>query len=352
MGNLINYINEYGNIDFKIKKINDIDVLLFSQIPVWNFKNILFKYKDEIKLSFLWKLAKRKEFDKFKNVFKRTYKIMENMCNCKRYKDILIKNYVYYSSNDTQFGAYTLILPNNSICIVFQGTDDTIGSWKDNFELLYKFPTTSQKYAIKYLDSAVSNKCSNIIVCGHSKGGNLALVSTMNINFIKRRKIKKVYSFDGPGLRIEEFNSLNYKMIKNKIVNIVPESSCVGVLLNQEKVKFVKTNSSIEKQYDPLYWIINKDKFEITSQSTNGKDINYAINRWLQKHSYEEIEKICNEVFNVFNNSKISKINDLKDNKVESIYKFIKASRHIPKDAKDLIFYILKVLIVDYVKSN
>ena len=82
------------------------------------------------------------------------------MCNCKRYKDIIIKNYVYYSSNDAQFGAYTLVLPNNSICIVFQGTDDTIGSWKDNFELLYKFPTTSQKYAIKYLDSAISNNYS------------------------------------------------------------------------------------------------------------------------------------------------------------------------------------------------
>lgn len=352
MGNLINYINEYGNIDLIIKKVNDIDILLFSQIPVWEFKNILFKYKDEIKLSFLWKLAKRKDLDKFKNVYKRTYKIMENMCNCKRYKDIIIKNYAYYSSKDTQFGAYTLILPNNSSCIVFQGTDDTIGSWKDNFELLYKFPTTSQKYAIKYLDSAISNKCSNIIVCGHSKGGNLALVSTMNINFIKRRKIKKIYSFDGPGLRIEEFNSLNYKMIKNKIVNIVPESSCVGVLLNQEKVKFVKTNSSIVKQHDPLYWIINKDNFEITSQSTNSKDINNAMNRWLKIHSYEEIEKMCNEVFNVFKNSRINKIGDLKDNKIESIYKLIKASRHIPKDAKELIVYILKVLIVDYVKSS
>ncbi len=119
MGNLINYINEYGNIDFNIKKVNDIDILLFSQIPVWEFKNILFKYKDEIKLSFLWKLAKRKDFDKFKNVYKRTYKIMGNMCNCKRYKDIIIKNYIYYSSKDTQFGAYTLVLLNNSICIVF-----------------------------------------------------------------------------------------------------------------------------------------------------------------------------------------------------------------------------------------
>ena len=106
------------------------------------------------------------------------------------------------------------------------------------------------------------------------------------------------------------------------------------------------------KEHDPLYWIINKDQFEITSQSTNSKDINYAINRWLKRYSYEEIEKICNEVFNVFSNSKINKISDLKDNKIESIYKLIKASRHIPKDGKDLIFYILKILIVDYVKSN
>ena len=72
----------------------------------------------------------------------------------------------------------------------------------------------------------------------------------------------------------------------------------------------------------------------------------------MKEHSYEEIEKMCNEVFNVFKNSRINKIGDLKDNKIESIYKLIKASRHIPKDAKELIVYILKVLIVDYVKSS
>ena len=76
------------------------------------------------------------------------------------------------------------------------------------------------------------------------------------------------------------------------------------------------------------------------------------MNRWLKIHSYEEIEKMCNEVFNVFKNSRINKIGDLKDNKIESIYKLIKASRHITKDAKELIVYILKVLIVDYVKSS
>ena len=72
----------------------------------------------------------------------------------------------------------------------------------------------------------------------------------------------------------------------------------------------------------------------------------------MKEHSYEEIEKICNEVFSVFSNSKINKTSDLKDNKIESIYKLIKASRYISKDGKDLIFYILKILIVDYVKSN
>ena len=72
----------------------------------------------------------------------------------------------------------------------------------------------------------------------------------------------------------------------------------------------------------------------------------------MKGRSYEEIEKICNDVFSVFSNSKINKISDLKDNKIESIYKLIKASRYISKDGKELIFYILKVLIVDYVKGN
>jgi len=39
-----------------------------------------------------------------------------------------------------------------------------------------------------------------MIIGGHSKGGNLALIAAMYCNFFIRRKIINVYSNDGPGI--------------------------------------------------------------------------------------------------------------------------------------------------------
>ena len=72
---------------------------------------------------------------------------------------------------------------------------------------------------------------SPVIVCGHSKGGNLALTASLGTGLLKRHKIKAIYSFDGPGLRKEEFSSFNYKNISKKLINIVPSQSMIGVLL-------------------------------------------------------------------------------------------------------------------------
>lgn len=345
MDNLFCYIEKYRDINFNDKDITEIDILIFSQIPVWRFKNLLTKYNDGIKISYLWELSK-KDIDK--DVYKRTYKIMENICSAKRYKDIIIKNYQYYCSNDTQFGAFTLVLPNNYICVVYQGTDDTIGSWKDNFKLSYEYPTISQNMAIEYLNNTIDSDNSKVIVCGHSKGGNLALVSSMNINY----NLNKIYSFDGPGLRCEEFKSIKYKLIKSKLVNIVPESSCVGVILEQENVKFVKSNGSALVQHDSLNWCVNDDEFLITNQSNVSKKIDLLINKWFSKLDYEERKEKFNQIYDMFDNLGISKFSDIKEKKIENIYKLISSYKHISIDIKRLVLNIVKILIIDYVKNK
>ena len=49
-----------------------------------------------------------------------------------------------------------------------------------------------------------------LILGGHSKGGNLALVAAMYSNFLVRNKIIEIYSYDGQGLLEEQLNSSRY----------------------------------------------------------------------------------------------------------------------------------------------
>ena len=62
---------------------------------------------------------------------------------------------------------------------------------------------------IKYKDK-------QIIVGGHSKGGNLALVASMHANILVRTQIREVLNADGPGLLDIEFYSKEFKKVLPK----------------------------------------------------------------------------------------------------------------------------------------
>ena len=95
----------------------------------------------------------------------------------------------------------------------------------------YMFPVSSQKRAIDYVNKHFFFRRKNIILGGHSKGGNLAMVAAMYANFLVKDKIVSIYNNDGPGLLEEQYDSKYYKSIEDRLVNIIPSDSVVGLLL-------------------------------------------------------------------------------------------------------------------------
>ena len=55
------------------------------------------------------------------------------------------------------------------------------------------------------------------------------LIFWLEISILQR--IKKIYNFDGPGFRKQEYESNKYQALTKKLVNIMPSGSLVGVLL-------------------------------------------------------------------------------------------------------------------------
>lgn len=348
MKNLFDYIDKYGNLSFVEKKVTDIDILIFSQILYLNYDGIFENSLEEIDLSTVWQKAKKQNNKITFYAMKKAFKIMENISIKKRYKDIILKNYVYHVSDDTQFGAITIIIPNNYIYVVFEGTDDTLEGWEEDFKLSYIYPTESQKLAAIYLNDTIKLLGKKVVICGHSKGGNLALVAGMNTNIIKKSKIKKIYSFDGPGLKDEEFKSLNYRLIKRKLINIVPNGSIIGLLLNQEKLTVVKSIGVGLFGHSVTTWLVNDDKFIDDSLNLLSQKFHIVIKRWLKRHTYEERKQIIEEVFGVFENVNIKNLSDIKLDKLDEIYDAISSSKNISNETKELIIKSLKLLVEDF----
>lgn len=347
MNNIFKYIREYGEFTFDEKKVTEVDILIFSQIPYLNFEGFCSPSLDGTALSTLWEDAKKINTGTLGIAQRNAKKMLDMLSTKRRYKDLVLRDYVYYLQGGVQFGAISVVVPNDYIYVAFEGTDGTIWGWKEDFELSYTYPTGSQKMAADYLNNIIKFNGPKVVVCGHSKGGNLALVAAMNTNFVKKTRIEKIYSFDGPGLRREEFRSLNYKLTRNKLVNIIPNLSLVGVLLEQENVTVIKSNGIGIYQHDVSTWTVDRDKLKRTVQDSLSKTLDESISRWLYKYNYEERKEIIEGIFSILEEANIKSIYDIQENKIKSVYAILKSSIDMSKETRDVILDSMKLLVSD-----
>lgn len=312
--NIIDYIKKY-NYTFQEKKANELDYLIFSLISYLDLRDIVPSNKRD-KMT-IQELA-TKYFEKYPKInFKEqitakraSSKLLKTIKDTKRYKDVLVYNYSYLGNEYTQFGALTIEI-DECIFISFEGTDELISAWKEDCVLSYEYPVIAHKKAQEYTKQYLFSR-KKLILGGHSKGGNIALVTTMLSNPFLRRKIKKIYSFDGPGLRLTEFESKSYKRVRDKLIHIIPNNSLIGILLRHENDIVVKANAITFVSHLPLTWEIEDTKLVRTTLSKSSIILNRGLTKWLDKYSYEQRKEFTTELFKVFEQNNVSTLNDFK----------------------------------------
>lgn len=337
MANLFNYVQEYGDINFKDKEFNDIDNLVFSQLSYLDFSNTNInngKYTLEyIGLEYL-NTNKYQEIKKLGIAQKDAYKLLRIVITKKRYQNIILSGYIYNTSKDKQFSAITFKISSRLKYICFEGTDELVSGWKEDGELACFFPIPSHIEAINYVNRNVKIFGPNIIIGGHSKGGNLALVAGMFMQKYKKFKVKKVYSNDGPGLRKKEFESKEYKRIKRKYIHIVPNSSIVGVLLRNDTYKVIKSTKNNIFSHAIATWVIEDDKLVPSELSERSKRLEKSIISWLDMHDDKQRVRVIHNLFKVLEDADITVL--MNATKVKNIIKIIHNIKNIDKQTKEL----------------
>ncbi len=340
MANVYDYLKKYGNKSFIEKEFNDIDNIVFSALSYLNFSSIVSSKNDTVTLEnagniYLKKYSLR-QVAKLGIAQKESYKLLKKVIECDRYKNIRMSNYIYIGDEDKQFCGVKFKIKKDLIYISFEGTDHLLSGWKEDFELAYKFPTASQSYAIKYLNKHISIWDKNVIVGGHSKGGNLALVSCMYANSFYRRKIIKIYSNDGPGLRKAQIESENYKRIKDRFIHIIPDHDLVGMLLRHDNdYKIIKSSRKDVLAHSLVTWQILDDEFVEAPLSEFSKKIEKSVILWLDKHNDLEREKMIVSIFNALEKAGIYNLNDLIN--LKTAFRVIKNLSDIDDETKKLI---------------
>ena len=342
--NYFAFIDKYGKVSYKDKKETEIDILLFSQLAYLPMDNIDFKNNQKYTLEEIATNIDRSVFLESLIAQRNALKLLDTIKDLPRFKEIKVTDYSYIMDENSQFGAVTFILPNKKIVIAFQGTDNTIAGWKEDAILSYKYPTTSQELAGSYVEKIISKYKRSVIICGHSKGGNLALVGAMRTTILKKLVIKEIYSFDGPGLREKEFNSNQYKQVRKKLHNIIPDESMVGVLFNQENLDVIKSDAKGIMQHATTSWQVEDDRLVRTNKSTLSDNLDKAIYDWLSNYDLEQRKLIIDEAFGLLEKSNIKRVSDISDNYLRSFLEVLKATETLENQTKVVIFNCLKLL--------
>ena len=343
--NIYDYIDNYGIYTFEEKDFTEVDGIIFAFLSYADYTGV-FDEKKVLTINEISRMLITKYKEKDNNIVavREANKLLRYIKDVKRYKDAIISNYEYIGNKEIQFGAMTIEYMKNHLYVSFEGTDQLMSSWKEDLIFSYKFPAVSHKMAIKYLNKHLTFTNKRIIVGGHSKGGNLALVGAMYSNFFVRNKIDYIYSGDGPGLLDEQFNSYRYERIKDKYIHLIPDYSFVGLFLCTGNNKVCKCKYKSLLAHDSLFWEVEDDHFVETKLSPLSTEIQKELKNWFYKYSSEEKKKFVNNLMDVFERAGVDSLLDIKENN-KKLLNIIYETKDIKGKDKDILTDFIQLLI-------
>ncbi len=234
------YIIEFGNTPFEEYPFCDADALVLCQIFYMPLERVVSASFEKAPVAL--PDAANELFNMMGGRYRRlglmipkdASKNIMLMAARKRYAGVKIQavEEVFSIKPAIQYAAGTFILPDGTAIVVFRGTDDTIPGWKEDLDIFIKKGTPAYGYAEEYVEKLAKAHKGNIMLCGHSKGGNIALRTAITANKKIRSRITGVYNFDGPGYHSSSvLNTSAYDEILPVYKHFVPSGSMIGMML-------------------------------------------------------------------------------------------------------------------------
>ena len=261
-----------------------------------------------------------------------------------RFRPLMLSGYrrIDNLDNAEQFSALTVRVPDSTRFITFRGTDDNIFAWKENFRMSIVDTVPAQEDALHYLLWAMDAYDGDFIVCGHSKGGNLAVYASSMLPQNLQDRIISVYNFDGPGFREDFLNQDGYLRILPKIHSLVPQNSIVGLLLSTGKDPEILTSTCFgARAHDGFTWeVLGTGFVRSEALSPSSAMFKKAIGETLAGMNQEEREKFIEDFFQIMTSTGAFTLTDLTEIKLRhalEIAQSLRQDKEVQKFALSLI---------------
>ncbi|MFA5536587.1 MAG: DUF2974 domain-containing protein [Bacillota bacterium] len=355
--NIINYVAE-ANDSFKDREFNGVDSLILSQLAYLHYDDFVPGLSADSKPVSIRQLKNKDGIDRvFQRVRggKKNKKLFAALLDSPRFGDMELTFYVNSIDieKEKQFSAITFLLNDETAYIAYRGTDSTFVGWKEDFNMTFISPIPAQIEGVKYLNTVGELMNNNIRLGGHSKGGNIAIYSSVNCHPQFQNRVIKVFSHDSPGFKKEFLQNPSYFNMQEKIHKYLPQSALVGMLSQeQEDHVIIKSNRFWIAQHDPYSWVVNDQDFRYLETIKNGAMLfNEILNEWIDSFEDEKKELFVNTLFQVIYATEATTIYDLTKDWHKKAIASLAAIRGIDNETRKFVLQAINLLFAKAIKK-
>ena len=347
MANIFDYLTDVQYDSFYDVPLNELDVLALTELTYLPFDDLL-----DQSVNRLSDVATRVPRESTMLTNKERLQLLDQLSTHKRFKNSKLSNFV----NDIdvelqkQFAAMTYRLNLDTYLIIFRGTDDSIIGWKEDFHMTYMKEIPAQKHALEYLEDFFKQyPKQEVIIAGHSKGGNLAVYAASQIQPELQEKISAVYTYDAPGLQAHLTETSGYQEVISKIHRYVPQGSVIGMMLEVPDTPIVVRSLALGgiAQHNTFSWQTEGTHFvQLEAISSESLQIKDALKEWMDSVPDEELELYFNLFFGTILESGINSINDLSSTgAIEHIHQLVSQAQTLEPQQVEILRNLTQLLL-------
>lgn len=350
MPTVFDYLDWRGDLSFEVSPPNEVDVMILSQIVYLDLDSEIPEEGGAVTLRTAMRSFVRR------NQGKRLYlgrilppemvHLAVRAAKTARFGAIELRSFVNrirQGREQSQFCAMTATLCENLHMLIYRGTDDTLVGWKENFNMSFMMPVPAQIEAELYFRRMAEECEGELILCGHSKGGNLAVYAAVEAEEQYGDRVRAVYNLDGPGFDLRFIGSDSYAALRDRIYTLLPQSSVVGMLLeHEERYEVVKSNASGLLQHSGFTWeALGAGFIRLDEVSEESRRIDRSLKLWLSGMSPAERERVVDSIYEILSASGAKTLTDISADKV----RLAKAWNTLDAQSRSVILKCLSLLI-------
>ena len=354
--NFVDYFPWRGDLTFAQEAVNEIDMAILAQLSYNNYGGIVSNNMSSPKKL---KIV-AKEFENSSDFETRKYNgplinaetttLLKLAGISNRFGNIDICNFVDEIDDKvgTKFSAYTAILDSKTAAVVYRGTYTEIVDWEEDFNMTFKFPVPAQTRAVEYLEKVAKEIPQNIVIVGHSKGGNLAMYAAAYCKNEIKNRIQLVCNLDGQGFPESAVKNENFKSINEKLITLLPQSSVIGMLFHRNgSTKIVQSNqTNLLFQHDMFSWQILGNKFlEVSERTEKSVQIETDLKALLESLDENELQDFVKGSFGIFKVANAKTLQEFQKNWFSKLPEILEYLGTLDKKTKKNLYKLIKIII-------